>query len=193
MKRGLIPAAVVVGALAVWTLPQWKNLGNETVLPQDDGIILRQPPISEHLRQGVPPEAETWNVVRVADGDTITARRGGQEERIRFACIDAPESDQPLGAESEQRLQQLISQAGGRVQLLVTDTDRYGRLIAEVYAGNRLVQDVLVSEGLAWSYRQFHQNCPSADLINQVESEAKAAGVGVFSGGHVEPWEWRQR
>jgi len=62
-----------------------------------------------------------------------------------------------------------------------------------VYAGNRLVQDVLVSEGLAWSYRQFHHNCPSADLINQVESEAKAAGVGVFSGGHVEPWEWRQR
>ena len=173
---------MVVGALAVWTLPQWKNLGNETVLPQDDGIILRQPPISEHLRQGVPPEAETWNVVRVADGDTITARRGGQEERIRFACIDAPESDQPLGAESEQRLQQLISQAGGRVQLLVTDTDRYGRLIAEVYAGNRLVQDVLVSEGLAWSYfGSFIKIAPAPvlTLINQVESEAKAAGVGV--------------
>jgi len=28
-------------------------------------------------------------VVRVSDGDTITAQRGGQEERIRFACIDA--------------------------------------------------------------------------------------------------------
>lgn len=176
---------MVLGLLGLWTMPQWLNLGNETVLPQ--------PPVSQHMRQGVPPEAETWDVVSVSDGDTIRARRGGQEERIRFACIDALESDQPLGVESGQRLQQMIDQAGGRVDLLVTDSDRYGRLIAEVYAGNRLVQDVLVSEGLAWSYRQFHQNCPSADLINQVEAEAKAAGVGVFGAGHMEPWEWRLR
>jgi endonuclease YncB( thermonuclease family) len=47
-----------------------------------------------------------------------------------------------------------------------------------------------VSEGLAWSYRQFHDNCPSADLINQVEAEARAAGVGVFGGGHRSLWEW---
>ena len=82
---------------------------------------------------------------------------------------------------------------GATVPGQFTDTDRYGRLIAEVYAGEKFTQAVLVSEGLAWSYRQFHQNCPSADLINQVEAEAKAAGVGVFSGGHMEPWEWRRR
>jgi hypothetical protein len=78
----------------------------------------------------------------------------------------------------------MINQAGGQV-----DRDRYGRLIAEVYA----TQAVLVSEGLAWSYRRYHANCPSADMINQVEAEAMAAGVGVFGGGHVEPWKWRQR
>jgi endonuclease YncB( thermonuclease family) len=110
-----------------------------------------------------------------------------------FAYIDVPESDQPLGAESKRRLQQLIDQAGGQVQVLVMDTDRYGRAIAEVYAGEKFTQAVLVSEGLAWSYRQFHDNCPSADLINQVEAEAKAAGVGVFSGGHRSPWEWRRQ
>jgi micrococcal nuclease len=176
---------VVVGLLGLWAVPQWVNRGNEIVLPQ--------PPVSQHMSQGVPPEAETWDVVRVADGDTLTARRGGQEERIRFACIDAPESDQPLGAESGQRLQQMVDQAGGQVELLVTDSDRHGRLIAEVYAGDQFTQAVLVSEGLAWSYRRYHANCPSADLINQVEAEAMAAGVGVFGGGHVEPWEWRQR
>ena len=95
---------MVLGLLGLWTMPQWLNLGNETVLPQ--------PPVSQHMRQGVPPEAETWDVVRVSDGDTITARRGGEEKRVRFACIDAPESDQPLGVESGQRLQQMIDQAG---------------------------------------------------------------------------------
>ena len=94
----------------------------------------------------------------------------------RGACIDAPESDQPLGAESKQRRQQMIDQAGGQVAVLVTDTDRYGWLIAEVYAGEQVTQAVLVGEGLAWNYRQFHQNCPSADRINQVE--ARAAGGG---------------
>ncbi|MBD2425533.1 thermonuclease family protein [Phormidium sp. FACHB-1136] len=84
----------------------------------------------------------------------------------------------------------MIDQAGGQVDLLVTDTDRYGRLIAEVYAGEKFTQSVLVSEGLAWSYRQFHQNCPSADLINQVMAEAKASGVGVFGGGHRSLWGW---
>ena len=87
----------------------------------------------------------------------------------------------------------MIDQAGGQVALLVTDTDRYGRLMGEVYAGNTFAQAVLVGEGLAWNYRQFHQNCPSADRINQVEAEARAAGVGVFGGGHRSPWEWRRR
>ena len=87
----------------------------------------------------------------------------------------------------------MIDQAGGQVQLLVTDRDRFGRLIAEIYAGDQFTQEVLVREELAWSYRQYHYNCPSADLINQVEAEARAAGVGVFAGGHMEPWEWRRR
>jgi endonuclease YncB( thermonuclease family) len=154
-------------------------------------VVLQPEPVSQ--QQGAPPEAETWSVVRVADGDTITARLGGREERIRFACIDAPESDQPLGAESGRRLQQLIDQAGGQVDLVVTDSDRYGRLIAEVYASGSFAQEVLVSEGLAWSYRRYHANCPSADRINQVEAIAQQQQVGVFSGSHVEPWEWRRQ
>lgn len=144
-------------------------------------------------QESVPSAAETWQVVRVSDGDTLVAQRDGQEERVRFACIDAPETDQPLGAESTARLQQLVDGASGQVQLVVTDQDRHGRLIAEVYAGNQLTQAVLVREGLVWSYRQFHQNCPSAERINRLEAQARQRQVGVFSGGHMEPWEWRRR
>jgi micrococcal nuclease len=144
-------------------------------------------------QDAVPSAAETWQVVRVSDGDTLVAQQDGQEERVRFACIDAPETDQPLGADSTARLQQLVDAAGGQVQLLVTDQDRYGRLIAEVYAGDQLTQAVLVQEGLAWSYRQFHHNCPSADRINRLEAQARQRQVGVFSGGHIEPWEWRRQ
>lgn len=86
----------------------------------------------------------------------------------------------------------MIDQAGGQVELIVTDRDRYDRMIAEIYAGGQFTQEVLVQEGLAWSYRQFHRNCPSAELINQTEAQARQQQVGVFSGGHIEPWKWRR-
>ena len=76
--RGLMPIAVV---LTLGIVPQCLNRGSQGVgQPQA---------ISQTVAPVVPGGAETWSVVRVSDGDTITAQRGGQEERIRFACIDA--------------------------------------------------------------------------------------------------------
>ncbi|QFZ91225.2 thermonuclease family protein [Synechococcus elongatus] len=43
----------------------------------------------------VPAPAIAQTVVRITDGDTLVVNlRGGQQERIRLACIDAPEMRQ---------------------------------------------------------------------------------------------------
>ena len=48
-------------------------------------------------------------VIRIADGDTITVLgEGDQKIKVRFSGIDTPEMDQPFGAEARDRLVQMI-------------------------------------------------------------------------------------
>ena len=53
--------------------------------------------------------AWTGKVVGIADGDTITVLRDGQEQvKIRLYGIDAPESGQPFGKASKQYLSSMV-------------------------------------------------------------------------------------
>lgn len=106
-------------------------------------------------------------VQRISDGDTLTVKDAkGNNITVRFACIDAPEvphskkereskraSDRnqfTWGAKAEERVQQLVKQSSDRVTLNITDSDRYGRKVAEVrLKDGTLVQQVLLREGLA--------------------------------------------
>jgi micrococcal nuclease len=149
-------------------------------------------------------------VERVSDGDTLKVKDSqGNEFNVRFACVDAPEiphskkeresktaSDRnqfAWGAKAQERLQQLVQQAGDRVKLTVTDSDRYGRKVAEVRLPNgTFVQEVLVREGLALVYRPYLNKCPSRDIIQQAEAQAKQQQRGVWSDAKfVKPWEYR--
>ena len=133
-----------------------------------------------------------WSVTRVHDGDTLRVRQGNTEERIRLACIDAPELAQPLGPESRDALQALIDQAGGRVGLNVVAQDRYGRQIAEVYAGGQLAQQVLLQTGMAYVYPQYVNRCADPAALKEAESLARQQGLGVWSGEHQKPWQFRR-
>jgi micrococcal nuclease len=80
-------------------------------------------------------------VVRVVDGDTLIARVGGGEERVRLLGVDAPESvtpDRPVecfGPQAAAELRRLLPD-GAAVSLAVDPSqgreDRFGRLLAEV-------------------------------------------------------------
>ena len=71
------------------------------------------------------------NVVKVADGDTITiVDDRGNKHRIRLGGIDAPEKDQPYGKESTQGLLELTS--GKAVVIEYDKRDRYKRIIGKV-------------------------------------------------------------
>ncbi|MEH2349040.1 MAG: thermonuclease family protein [Nostoc sp.] len=149
-------------------------------------------------------------VERVSDGDTIVVKdANGKNFSVRFACVDAPEiahtnkekqskrtSDRnqfTWGVKAQERVQQLVQQGGDRVTLNITDSDRYGRKIAEVRLQNgTFVQQVLLQEGLAKVYRPYLNKCPSKDLVQQAEAEAKQQRLGVWSDTKfVNPWEYR--
>lgn len=143
-------------------------------------------------RTDFPTASETWTVISIHDGDTIQVEQGDRVERIRFACIDSPELSQPLGPASRDNLQSLISQGGGQVQLQVTDTDQYGRKVAEVFAAGKLLQVEQAQAGLAYVYHRYLNNCPDAQMVESAEAIAKQNKVGVWSGNYEKPWDYRR-
>ncbi|MEP0913064.1 thermonuclease family protein [Leptolyngbya sp. GB1-A1] len=152
-------------------------------------------------RTSLPPEpgqSRAWEVVRVSDGDTLTVRSNGREQKVRFCGIDAPENAQPLGHEARVYLQQLVDQADGRVIVMETDRDRYGRLVAEVftltenYGEERSLQAELLAAGLAYIYPAYISDCPNGSVFKEAEAIAKEKQVGVWNGNYQRPWDYRK-
>ena len=141
---------------------------------------------------GARPEGETImaRVVGVHDGDTITALTPQMEEiKIRLAEIDAPELGQPFGQKSKQMLSDLVFQKD--ITVIKTDTDKYGRTVARLYAGDTDVNRTMVKLGGAWAYMAYLND----DSIPEAEQAAKVAKAGLWAlqaDQIMPPWQWRR-
>jgi endonuclease YncB( thermonuclease family) len=129
-------------------------------------------------------------VALVHDGDSLALRGGhGRRIEVRLAGIDSPEHGQPWGDESRAALEELV--AGKRVRLERQDTDRYGRTVARVFAGELDVNEELVRRGDAWVYRRYARD----ERLLALEKEARAAKRGLWAlpaKERVPPWKWRK-
>jgi endonuclease YncB( thermonuclease family) len=153
--------------------------------------------------------SDAYTVLSVPDGDTIraTSINTGKKVNIRFACIDAPEVThgkkigQPFGDESKANLKKWIDAAGGQIIVQQVDTDRFGRVVGEVFIkhpkptqpGEELFLNAQqVQDGLAYAYDRYAKNCSQFDIVKSVETEAKSNKVGVWSGSYERPWDFRK-
>ncbi|MFN5725690.1 MAG: thermonuclease family protein, partial [Pseudanabaena sp.] len=114
---------------------------------------------------------------KVSDGDTIAVDCDGEKLKLRFCGIDAPESRQPLGAESKALLSKLVENK--QVIVRPMEKDKYDRTVAEVsvkvgddeYAHNVNIE--MVKSGMAYHYKQYSSSCPSREAIASAEDFAK--------------------
>ena len=143
----------------------------------------------------VSSEVLTGTVVNVIDGDTTTINIQGKRTKIRLACIDAMESNAPMGKESTNLLKKLIP-IGTKVRLNIVDTDRYKRLIAEIFVEDNLVNALMVKEGKALIYKKYLKNCPnSIEELQNAEKQAKQKKKGFWGlpiDEQIYPWDWRK-
>ena len=116
-------------------------------------------------------------VVRVIDGDTVELADGS---RVRYLCIDTPERGEPFYAEASERNRELVEGKGVRLEPGVEDIDKYGRLLRYVYVEGVFVNAELVSGGYARTLI-FDEDEPHAELLRQLEAEAKAANRGLWA------------
>lgn len=182
---------VTVGAIALLVLQYQKHLEPKSVA---------QPAGSDAFQNfKASPNSETWEVVKVSDGDTLKVRRGRQEEKIRLCGLDAPEKAQNLGQESKSNLQRLVEKANGKVQVVPIERDRYGRMVAEVFAvmadgSERFVQEEQLKAGLAFHYAKYSDSCPNQTAIINAEAIAKQNRAGVWGDPNsVPPWDFRRQ
>jgi micrococcal nuclease len=128
-------------------------------------------------------------VVGISDGDTIKVMHNGKAEKIRLHGIDCPEKAQPFGTKAKQFTSEMVF--GKTVTVHVTDTDRYGRTVADVIVPDgRVLNRELVAAGLAWWYWQYSKDAS----LGKLETEARAARRGLWADPNpVPPWCYRKK
>ena len=112
-------------------------------------------------------------VERVIDGDSFITADG---IRMRLSNIEAPELQYCGGNEAKQRLQYLIE--GKNVKVIYNSEDIYNRSIVLVYQGNKFVNKILLSEGLA---RYDGSKSPARDELRDAYQKAVKQELGIFS------------
>ena len=124
----------------------------------------------------------------VVDGDTVHATKEGKLYKIRLTEIDAPERDQPYGAESTKLLKQLLED--GYFDVDISGIDIYERHLGRLYDNGVDINREMVEQGLAWVYdkyvtdKSFYENQSSAQKNNR----------GLWQNPEsIAPWSWRQR
>jgi len=133
-------------------------------------------------------------VIRVTDGDTIAVRAGDTTFRIRLHGIDATESRQDFGPQATQALRSMLNfvsgQEGPAIQVLVTDVDRYGRMVSKLFLEEREINLELLRYGFAWHYDEYDDT----PAYQQAQELAKQEGQGLWGTINPQaPWEWRRR
>lgn len=131
----------------------------------------------------------TGKVIAIADGDTITVLDAEKtQHKIRLQGIDAPEKGQVFGTVARKALGDKVDAKSVRVTW--KEKDRYGRIIGEVYLGERHINQEMVEDGLAWWYRKY---APKDRELEAGEKKAQDKKRGLWRDkAPVPPWEWRK-
>jgi endonuclease YncB( thermonuclease family) len=137
----------------------------------------------------------TGRVVGVIDGDTIDLLTTKFDTlRVRLSGIDAPELGQAFGRHAKVALSNLAFAHIATVEW--HKRDRYGRLIAKVIVQGRDVALEMLTNGMAWHYKQFMSEQPLIDRARYAEAEtqARAARRGLWADATpMPPWQYRAR
>lgn len=136
-------------------------------------------------------------VVAIADGDTLTARCGEpgayQQVKVRIAAIDAPERRQDYGNRARQALAELCHQQ--QAKITQRDSDRYGRIVADVECQGRDTGAWMVRNGWAMVYRKYASQHGHLYALEQAARHEMLGQWQMLREGRepVPPWEWRRK
>lgn len=140
---------------------------------------------SSHATSSPTFDSATCRVARVVDGDTIVLIKN--KEHVRLIGANTPETVkrnwpvEPWGPEASQFTKDFL--VGGEVRLEFDGDrrDKYGRMLAYVWVGDRMLNEELIRAGLARAETQYNYSKEMKSRFRRAENEAKAARRGIWS------------
>jgi len=133
----------------------------------------------------VPPNTSEVRVWRVIDGDTLELIDG---TKVRLIGVDTPELAQaghpaePLAQEAARFTEQFVSTGPVRLELDPYERqDRYGRRLAYVWVGQRMLNEELLLAGLARVRLEFGYSEAMKVRFAQAEAQARQARRGLWA------------
>ena len=134
-------------------------------------------------------------VVGVSDGDTIAVLDADKtEHKVRLMGIDAPEKSQDFGNQSKQALSNYIYQR--EVTVDYKKFDKYKRIVGKVILDKQDICLAMISDGMAWHYKDYEKEQSKADrdLYSQAELKARDSKIGLWQDSKaIEPSSFRKK
>ena len=131
--------------------------------------------------------AGQYKVIRVVDGDTIVVDYNGKYEKVRFLCVNTPESvhkDQkqniPMGKVASNYTKHRLD--GKYVDLEFEGKRRgyYGRLLAYIFVGDKNFNVELVRQGLSPYYTKYGLSQKYDRKFRQAERYARQNKLNMW-------------
>lgn len=139
------------------------------------------PKPSAPAAKGVPAK-----VVRVIDGDTIEVLMDGEQKEIRMLLIDTPETKhpqkpvEPFGPEASQFATETLKNKTVGIQIGKEKEDRYRRILAYVWVGDKTYQEMVLQKGLA-ATAYLYNDLTMLDQFHKAQDIARNKKIGVWS------------
>ena len=129
----------------------------------------------------------SFRVTRVTDGDTIELSNG---RKVRYIGIDTPEtrkrrgrdwvySPEPYSQAAKDHNEALLRQGNVTLEFDEQKEDKYGRFLAYVYAGDRMVNEDLLREGYATLFI-YPPNTKYLELMIGAQEDARRNERGMW-------------
>lgn len=153
-------------------------------LATDEDAHTRQAPFTDRLNLG-----PAYQVISVADGDTLSVKIGGKIQRIRLIGTDTPETRDPrkkiqcFGREASTKTKQLTENTTVRLAPDPTqgNKDRFGRLLRYVVLRDgTLLNHKLIAEGYAYEYTFRTPYLLQSDF-KEAETSARTRRLGLWA------------
>lgn len=141
----------------------------------------------EETDTGKKTDRITVNFIEVTDGDTFKVLLDGKEEKVRLLLVDTPESVkqgtpvQPFAKEASNFTLAQLKKGNLTLELDVSERDKYGRLLAYAWVGDKMLNELLLEKGYARVAYIYPPNVKHVDQFKMIQVKAQESGLGIWS------------